>query len=264
MKHPHPIVILGGGNMGGALARRWKAAKAAPIHVVEPDAARRASLIAAGITCHERFVKPSDAATLVLAIKPQAFAELRQFLVKEGSFGNSLILSIMAGVPLSALQQISPQAVRIMPNLPAMMGEGMSVACAPNLAPASRNLVAQLFEAVGKFAWVEDEALIHATTAISGSGPGYVFAFMEALETAAIAQGIDAELARLLVRQTLRGAALLAENSPETSATLRAHVASPGGTTEAALATLTNANFSNLIAEAVKAATQRSRQLGDA
>lgn len=257
----HPIIIIGGGNMGGAIASRWHAAHAGSVHVVEHDATRREALTKLGITTHAVLEHAPLAATYLLAIKPQQFAEnISEFRHIMGD-REPLLISIMAGVPLSALQKITPHAVRVMPNLPAIIGESMSVACAPGLTKISERTVTKLFDAIGSVAWVEDEDQLHAVTAISGSGPAYVFAFMEALEHAATEAGLDAELAAHLVAQTLRGAALLAEQSPIDVATLRAQVTSKGGTTEAALNAFAEGKLEALVTRAVKAADARSKSL---
>ena len=166
----------------------------------------------------------------------------------------------MAGTPLAMLEKAGAQVARVMPNLPALIGESMSVACAPSLDHKHRALVTLLFDAVGKTAWVEDEAQLHAVTAISGSGPGYVFAFMEALEAAAGALGLNPEMAQHLVRQTLRGAALLASESCDSPAVLKRNVTSPGGTTEAALQVLAEHDFIAVVEQAA-AAARRSQEL---
>ena len=259
----HPIIIIGGGNMGGAIARRWHDAQGGCVHVVEHDASRRKALEELGIKTHTLLEHAPLAATYLLAIKPQQFSQSVTELKHIISDREPLLISIMAGVPLSALHAISPRAVRVMPNLPALIGESMSVACAPGLAKLSENMVTRLFESIGAIAWVEDEDQLHAITAISGSGPAYVFAFMEALQHAAVDLGVDPELAGHLVAQTLRGAALLAEQSPVNVTTLREQVTSKGGTTEAALATLTKGKLDDLISRAVKAADARSKALAD-
>lgn len=262
MDEQKPIVILGGGNMGGALAVRWHTARLAPVHVVEKDPERRAALAEFGIIPHATLAEaPREALALVLAIKPQQFAAMVDELTAYAS-AHMLLISILAGTRIAALQQISERAVRVMPNLPAQIGESMSVGYAPATLDAQDRARAELwFETVGQFAWVEQEELLHSVTAISGSGPAYVFAFMEALEAAAITQGLDAEIARQLVRQTVRGAALLADGSQEDVATLRRNVTSPGGTTEAALKIFEQGQLADLIKRASAAAAKRSGEL---
>ncbi len=259
--HQPSIVILGGGHMGGAMAARWHTAQAGQVTVVEQEATRRAALMAQGIRCVASIDEAPASDLLVLAVKPQQFQQIKPFVSAHSGRDNAVILSIMAGITLQDLGAIGPSTVRVMPNLPALIGESMSVACGPALSDIERGIVSDALAHIGALAWVEDEAQLHAVTAISGSGPGYVFAFMEALENAAIAQGLPPDLARALVTQTLKGAALLASASPEDAATLRAQVTSPGGTTEAAIATLTQGNFSLLIARAAAAASDRSREL---
>ena len=256
-----PIIIIGGGNMGGAIAKRWHAAQAGCVHVVEHDATRREALSKLGITTHASLEHAPLAASYLLAIKPQQFAENISAFRHSMADREPLLISIMAGVSLAALRVISPRAVRVMPNLPALIGESMSVACAPGLDKPSEKTVTMLFESIGAVAWVAEEDQLHAVTAISGSGPAYIFAFMEALEQAAIDAGLDPELANHLVAQTLRGTALLAEQSPIDVATLRAQVTSKGGTTEAALKAFSEGKLGELVMRAVKAADARSKAL---
>ena len=252
------IILIGGGNMGGAMALRWHAANAGSVAVVERDASRRAYFAAQGIACVETLADTSRGDIYVLAIKPQQFDAFRPELV---STKIPLLVSIMAGVTLAQLHGVCAQAVRVMPNLPASIGESMSVLCALALADETRGKLDALFSAIGSTAWVADEQQLHAVTAISGSGPAYVFAFMEALEKAAIAQGLSAALAKQLVAQTFRGAALLAAQSPLDVSELRAQVTSKGGTTHAALEALSAGDFEALIVAAVQAASARSKAL---
>ena len=257
----HSIILIGGGNMGGAIALRWQAAQPGSVHVVESNPERRTALHEAGITTHAALEDAPLADAYLLAIKPQQFAENAAALKHRMSEREPLLISIMAGVPLSELQAITPNAVRVMPNLPALIGESMSVLCAPALAANQRQQLTDLFAHIGAVAWVEDEAQLHAVTAISGSGPGYVFAFMEALQAASVAHGLSPELSRLLVAQTLRGSALLAAESEETFATLRAQVSSKGGTTEAALKSFAHHDLNGMVNQGVEAAAKRSAEL---
>ena len=265
MRLIQPLIIIGGGNMGTALAIRWHTARIGAVHVVEPDVTRHRDLNNKGITCHARLQDaPKKSSVLALAIKPQMLPEMMGELHDAAmQSGSTLLLSVIAGIPLDTLKQISPNCARVMPNLPAMIGESMSVAFAPEIDTLGHKIVTHLFESIGKLAWVEDESLLHAATAISGSGPGYVFAFMEALERAAVAQGLTQELAHQLVRQTLRGAALLAEQSPSSVSTLRQNVTSPGGTTEAALGVFTQAGLGQIVIDAAAAAAARSKALAE-
>lgn len=256
----HSVLIIGGGNMGGAVAKALHQAEGFTVRVVETDAARRAAFAVLGIPAHETLAQTDASDITLLAIKPQQFAgmvgALQAHLPR-----TTLLVSIMAGISLAALSAVAENVVRVMPNLPAMIGESMSVACAPTLDVSRRELGTQMLASIGAVAWVEEEAQLHAVTAISGSGSGYVFAFMEALQQAAIAQGLPVALARQLVNQTFRGAALLADQSPEDAATLRAQVTSKGGTTEAALQQFAEGNFSELVARAARAAAEKSKTL---
>jgi pyrroline-5-carboxylate reductase len=221
------------------------------------------TLHALGLQAHLTLAEaPHNATAMVLAVKPQQFLALKEE-IKEFAPSGTLI-SIMAGIPLTTLGNISHQCARVMPNLPALVGQSMSVAYGPSLDEASRALVTRLFTAVGQLSWVDKEALLHSVTGISGSGPGYVFAFMEALEAAALAHGLDAKTARTLVMQTLYGAATLAQASPESFTTLRENVASPGGTTEAAFAVFSKAGLGTIVEEAVAACVARSKALSNA
>ena len=244
------------------MARRWHAATPGSVHVVESDPSRREALSAEGIACYAMLADAPQSDTYLIAIKPQQFADFALEMKNRLSGASPpLILSIMAGITLSQLHPISPRAVRIMPNLPAIIGESMSVACAPALDAPTREYVTTLLARIGSVAWVEDESMLHAVTAISGSGPAYLFTFMEALQQAAIASGLDAALAKKLVTQTMRGAALLADQSTDDAATLRAQVTSKGGTTEAALAAFAAGNLAALVANAVAAAEEKSKAL---
>lgn len=262
---PTPIIVIGGGAMGGALAMRWKKSMSRPVHVVETDGGRSSALTAKGISCHATLSEAPQGGVYLLAIKPQQFAGyVRELKAALGGSATPLLISIMAGITLAELARTCQRVVRVMPSLPATVGESMSVLCAsPALDARARAEAEALFARVGKTAWVEQEVELHAITAISGSGPAYVFAFMEALEQAARNQGISPALAKTLVTQTVHGASVLAQQSPESVATLRAQVTSPGGTTEAALNVLEQGQLSALLDKAVVAAETRSRELSE-
>ena len=245
--------------MGGALAQRWHHAGISEVSVVEPDEARAIALRDQNITVHKDLASAPIPSTLVLAIKPQQFAEMKEAI--RTHCPNSTLISIMAGVSVETLSWICPRVARVMPNLPALIGESMSVGYGAELDEPAREFVADLFRAVGDFVWVEDEALLHSVTGISGSGPGYVFALMEALEAAGVANGLSAELSRTLVAQTFRGAALLAAEVPDSFASLRENVTSPGGTTAAALSIFSEENLPGTINKGVAACIQRSKEL---
>ena len=260
----HSVLIIGGGNMGGAIAQALHALPDFSVTVVESDDAKRKHFAVLGIPAYATLAQTSPTDVVMLAIKPQQFASLAPTLTAQLSGQAPLVLSIMAGISLDALRAISPRAVRAMPNLPATIHESMSVLCAPTLDAPSRTIAESVFTAIGAVEWVEGEELLHAVTAISGSGPAYVFALMEAMEEAALAQGLNAALAKKLVLQTVRGSALLADGSEHSTSELRAQVTSKGGTTEAALAHISAGQLQAIIASATKAAANRSRELTNA
>ncbi|HEY5608493.1 MAG TPA: pyrroline-5-carboxylate reductase [Alphaproteobacteria bacterium] len=261
------ILLVGGGRMGGALARGWRqrGIAADSIFVIEPDVGSASRLKAdTGATIiggPDALKSPPE--VVVFAVKPQAMAEIAPAYRK---FAGSAFLSIAAGRTLKFFAgALGPQAavVRSMPNTPASVGRGFTVACAnANVSAAQRALCQSLLEAVGEVAWVEDEALLDPVTAVSGSGPAYVFLLMEALAEAGKAAGLPADLAERLARATIIGSGELARLSPESAADLRRAVTSPGGTTEAALKVLmAPGGLTDLMTRAVAAATKRSREL---
>jgi pyrroline-5-carboxylate reductase len=268
------IVFIGGGNMatalvGGMIAR---GAAAARLRVVEPYAEQRAKLAAAypGVAL---FAAPDaaalDGATLVvLAVKPQQMRAAATALAPQLTAAQPVVLSIAAGIRLADLARWLGGHVRLartMPNTPALIGHGISGAYArPEVDAAGRAQVQELLGAVGEVLWVDAEAMLDAVTGVSGSGPAYVFYFLEALEQAARELGFAAGDARRLAYATFGGAVALAQASELEPATLRAQVTSKGGTTERALATMEAAAVKAGIVAAVKAAAERARELGDA
>jgi pyrroline-5-carboxylate reductase len=251
--------------MGAALLRGWRERGLAPSYVVDPSP-DAASLAAPGVTV------VSDAATVppdfhleavVLAVKPQIAA---QALPAYARFSRSAVyLSIMAGKTIAGLTALLGESriVRAMPNTPAAIGRGITVACrGPGVTDSAASLCGELLGAAGSVEWVEDEALLDAVTAVSGSGPAYVFLLAEALEQAAIAEGLPAPLARRLARETIAGSGALMLADPADPAALRQAVTSPRGTTAAALAVLMVADgIPALVQRAVRAAAKRSREL---
>lgn len=262
----HSIYIIGGGNMGGAIARALHATPEFSVTLIEPEDVKRREFAVLGIPTFATLAEGENAAhAILLAVKPQQFPSILEELKTARQLETApLLISIMAGIPIAALQQITPNVVRAMPNLPAIIHESMSVLCAPTLDAPAKALAESIFAAIGKTAWVKEEEQLHAVTAISGSGPAYLFAFMEALATTAEQHGLEAEQAKIMIAQTMLGASLLASESPDSFANLRAQVTSKGGTTEAALATLKKAKFQDVIAEAVDAAIERSKVLAKA
>ena len=208
--------------------------------------------------------KVAAAAAIVIAVKPQTAPEavppLARYVGK-----NTLVLSIMAGRTIGFLEKALPGAaiVRAMPNTPAAIGRGITVAC-PNgkVSARQRKLASDLLAAIGTVEWANDETLMDAVTAVSGSGPAYVFLLAEAMTKAGIAAGLPADLAATLARETVAGSGELLHRSPLDAATLRQNVTSPGGTTAAALAVLMGpGGFDELLTKAIAAATRRGREL---
>jgi len=263
------IAFIGGGNMAGALiggliARGMPAAR---IRVLEIDAARRAQLRQQfGVdTLAAPDASLRDAETVILAVKPQQLqqvcAELRPHLAAP------LVLSIAAGIRAADIARwlAQPRVIRAMPNTPALIGLGISGVAALAAASADDRQRAQtLLEAVGPVVWFEDEALLDPVTAVSGSGPAYVFYFIEALQRAGTELGLAPAQARELAVATFRGAAELAARSDDSLATLRERVTSKGGTTAAALARMDTDRIGNGIVAAVHAASARATEMGDA
>ena len=261
------LVLLGAGKMGSAMLDGWLARGLDPrrLTVIEPQPANGIKALRRRGVALNPSGEAVPATAVVIAVKPQSAAEaiaaLVPFLGKA-----TLAVSIMAGRPLRFLEQALPQGtaiVRSMPNTPAAIGRGITVAC-PNakVTPRQRKLAFDLLAAIGKVEWVTDEALLDAVTAVSGSGPAYVFLLAEALAQAGIAAGLPPPLAMKLARETVSGSGELLNRSPLDAATLRQNVTSPGGTTAAALALLMGErSLAELMAKAVAAATARSREL---
>ncbi len=245
--------------MGSALLAGWSKRRRGRVVVVDP-AARLA-----GATVVPRLEDmPADFApdVVVLAVKPQVAGSI---LPDYARFAGALFISIMAGrsVAWMGTQLRSDAVVRAMPNTPAAIGQGFTVAYAgPGVAPERRALAEALLGATGEVAWVAAEALLDPVTAISGGGPAYVFLLTELMAQAAIAQGLPPALAERMARQTVIGAAGLLAASDEAPASLRTAVTSPGGTTAEALAVLQdNDAWPKSFAAAIEAATRRSRAL---
>lgn len=262
------ITFLGGGNMaaaliGGLLERGFAATD---LCVIELNEASRAALGARfGITtCPDPDPGALACDVLVLAVKPQ---QMRTALAPlAGRLDRQLVISVAAGLRLGDLARWlggHPRLVRAMPNTPALIGAGIAgLFAAPAVDDAGRAMAERILGAVGKTLWVDEEAQIDAVTAISGSGPAYLFHFIEALEAAAMALGLEPGAARLLALETTLGSARLAADAGETPATLRQRVTSPGGTTEAALASLAQSGWFDAMTQAARAACERGRTLG--
>jgi pyrroline-5-carboxylate reductase len=262
------LVLVGCGKMGSALLRGWISARAVSrILVVEPEGPPPAFAGAPKISWHRSPAQLPDALTpdvVVLAVKPQVVdAVLPDY--RRWAASPTLFVSIVAGKTIAGMtRHLGPAAVvRTMPNTPAAIGRGITVACANRrVTSAQRELCERLLAAAGESGWVEDEALLDAVTAVSGSGPAYVFLLIEALAAAAAAAGLPPELSLRLARTTVAGSGELARLSGEGPAQLRRNVTSPGGTTEAALGVLmAEDGLVPLIGRAVAAAAARSRAL---
>lgn len=260
------LALLGAGNMGGAMLAGWIARGLSPkkIVVVEPNPAKSVkALTRKGLILNPAKL-PKDIAAIVVAIKPQAAPDILPKIAPAA--GKAMIVSIMAGRTIGFLESMfsrSSPVVRAMPNLPASIGRGITVA-APNdnVSRAQRAFATGLLAAVGAVEWVEDEKLMDAVTATSGSGPAYVFLLAETMAKAAVAAGLSADLAARLVRETIAGSGELLRASPLDAATLRKNVTSPGGTTAAALAVLMGpGDLDTVMERAIAAATRRSREL---
>jgi pyrroline-5-carboxylate reductase len=261
------LLLVGAGKMGGAMLDGWIARGLAPkrIVVIEPQPGKAVkTLTRRGIKLNPKG-KIAAAAAIVIAVKPQsapaALPPLRPYVGK-----TTLVLSIMAGRTIGFLEQsLSPGAaiVRAMPNTPAAIGRGISVAVAnAKVSARQRKLAGDLLAAIGKVEWAGDETLMDAVTALSGSGPAYVFLLAEAMTKAGIATGLPADLAARLARETVAGSGELLHRSELDAATLRQNVTSPGGTTAAALEVLMGpGGFEELLTRAIAAATRRSREL---
>jgi pyrroline-5-carboxylate reductase len=258
------IVLAGAGKMGGAMLTGWLARGLDPKRVVvlEPAPSPEiAALAAKGVRLNPKDASRAD--TLVIALKPQTFRDAGATL-KSVVGPATLTVSIMAGTTIASLQAVcGDKVIRAMPNTPAAIGRGITVAVAARPVSAAQRATADaLLSATGSVEWVDDESLMDAVTAVSGSGPAYVFLLAEELARAGIEAGLPEELATKLARETVAGSGELLHRSELASATLRQNVTSPGGTTAAALQVLMGADgMQQLMIRAVAAATARSKEL---
>ena len=262
------ITFIGGGNMaaaiiGGLLQKRWQPDQLRAVEISAP--AREKLEQSFRVRTHAALSAGAVSADcLVLAVKPQQLREVALTLAP--LLGQQLVVSIAAGIRCADLSRWLggyQRIVRVMPNTPALVLAGVSGLYAmPGVGESDRNRAGEILGAVGATLWFAREEDLDAVTAVSGSGPAYVFYFIEALQQAALDLGLSAEQARQLAIGTFTGAATLAAQSSEDAATLRARVTSRGGTTECALASMEAAKLKSAIVEAVKAAAVRSRELG--
>ena len=262
------FAFIGGGNMGRALIGGLIAGghAASRIRVADADASCRATCAESfGVQVSEDNLAVCDGAdVVVLAVKPQQLREVSLALASAAA-PHTLFLSIAAGITLGHLETWLGEAraiVRCMPNTPAQIGCGAAALVGNGAVTAAQHgLATQLLEAVGVAVWLEDENLMDAVTALSGSGPAYVFLLLELLEKAGAELGLPVELARTLALATVEGAARLARSSEHDAATLRRQVTSPGGTTEQALKSFNDADLAGIVSRALTAARDRGRTL---
>ena len=260
------VVLAGAGKMGGAMLAGWLAQglDAKRVVVIEPHPSDDIRALAAkGVRLNPPPRDAGNTAALVIALKPQAFHEAAPGL-RPFAGPATLAVSIMAGTTIASIAEVcGGSVVRAMPNTPAAIGRGITVAvAAKNVGPAQRDIADGLLRATGMVEWVEDEGLMDAVTAVSGSGPAYVFLLAEELARAGVEAGLPEALATKLARETVAGAGELLHRSDLASATLRQNVTSPGGTTAAALEVLMGPDgMQSLLTRAVAAATGRSKEL---
>jgi pyrroline-5-carboxylate reductase len=261
-----PIVLAGAGKMGGAMLAGWLAQglDAGHVSVIEPHPADDIRALAEqGLRLNPSPGDIGAAATLVVALKPQMFREAGAML-KSFVGRSTLVVSIMAGTTIASIEAVcGGTTVRAMPNTPAAIGRGITVAvAASDVSPGQRAVADALLRATGSVEWIDDETFMDAVTAVSGSGPAYIFLLAEELARAGIEAGLPPELATRLARETVSGSGELLHRSELASATLRQNVTSPGGTTAAALEVLmAKDGLQPLLTRAVAAATRRSKEL---
>jgi pyrroline-5-carboxylate reductase len=261
------LTLVGAGKMGGAMLEGWLARGLDPkaVTVLDPQPSTRMRALAKRGVAVSTSPKKDKPDVIVVAVKPQDAATVMATL-KSQIRKTTLVVSIMAGRTINFLQDFAPAGtpvVRAMPNLPAASGRGITVAVGNrHVSEAQRKLTTQLLEACGAVEWVDNEKLLDAVTAVSGSGPAYVFLLAETLTAAAIAAGLPAALSARLARETIAGSGELLRGSKLDAATLRKNVTSPGGTTAAALEVLMGpGGFETLLETAIAKAARRSREL---
>jgi len=252
--------------MGSAMLSGWLAQglAAKSVVVIEPQPSDDIRALAAGgVRLNPPAKHIGEVAALVIALKPQAFREAGPGL-RPYAAPSTLVVSIMAGMTIASIATVcGGRVVRAMPNTPAAIGRGITVAvAAKDVVDAQRGAADALLRATGSVEWVDDEGLMDAVTAVSGSGPAYIFLLAEELARAGVAAGLPEVLATKLARETVSGSGELLHRSELSAATLRQNVTSPGGTTAAALEVLMGADgLQSLMTRAVAAATRRSREL---
>jgi pyrroline-5-carboxylate reductase len=262
---PRGLVLLGCGKMGSAMLEGWlkRGLPATSVWVIEPNPSDW--LKATGV--HLNAMLPASPAIVLIAVKPQMMGAALPTIAAMGG-GATLMLSIAAGTTIASFQQVfgpGTPIIRAMPNTPAAVGRGITAITGnAQTTEAHLGLAEALLSAVGQVVRLQGEHQMDAVTAVSGSGPAYVFHLIETLAAAGEAEGLPADLSMRLARATVAGAGALAEAAAETPAQLRVNVTSPGGTTAAALGVLMDeaSGFPALLKRAVKAAADRGRELG--
>jgi len=268
------IVFIGGGKMGEAIIGGWiksdvgeaKLIGPAGIMVVETNAERKDHLSKTfGVRCVDSAEEISSADIVVLAVKPQVMMDVLAKLKELPAFEESLFISIAAGLKTQRLVEALPESsrlVRVMPNTPLMVSQGASAVCASSTSTQDEvRLVTDLFGSLGQAATVEEEAM-DAITALSGSGPAYVAAMVESLTRAAVAVGLEAELAERFAQQTALGTMILISETGQSPTEVRESVSSPGGTTLAALEAMSKSGMDKVYYDGICAALNRSKELG--
>ncbi|HET7679135.1 MAG TPA: pyrroline-5-carboxylate reductase [Xanthobacteraceae bacterium] len=261
------IVLVGAGKMGAAMLHGWVSRGIDPskLVVLDPQPAEDIKPLSARGVQFNPASRPTESGAIVIAVKPQVADSVVPPLAPMAG-GSTIVVSIMAGKTLDFLERALPgkAIVRAMPNTPAAIGRGITVAVGnARVSSAQRDLADGLLGATGAVEWIGDEKLMDAVTAVSGSGPAYVFLLAESLARAGVAAGLPPDLAARLARETIAGSGELLHRSALDPATLRQNVTSPGGTTAAALEILMAAadGLDPLLAKAIAAAARRSREL---
>lgn len=268
------MVLVGAGKMGGAMLQGWLVNGLAEgaVHVIDPglNDNQRAELQAQGVVVHDG---PDDVPTpglLMLAIKPQMMDKVLPGLAgfsDRSDASDMIVLSVAAGITIATLTRTfgtKALVIRSMPNTPALVGRGVTgLYPSRDMNPAQKSFIAELLEAIGKVVWVDSEAAIDVVTAVSGSGPAYVFHLVEAMTQAGMALGLSEDVATILARETVSGAGELLHQSPDSAETLRINVTSPNGTTAAGLEVLmASGGLAPVIEKTVRAAHKRAIELG--
>ena len=265
------ILLVGCGKMGFAMLCGWQSAKADfSIHVVDSREEMRTRAGVRGVPAYADITSldpmfSPDA--IVLAVEPGAITHVSKEC-QRWSDTSATVISVAAGVCLGDMSAVLPSnsmsLIRVMPNIPAVIGAGMMVCCADARASStSRTLTTRLLEGIGEVAWIDDEEQMDAVTAVSGCGPAYMFAFIEALVRAGVSAGLSEDLSRQLGLATAAGSSRMAIESDETAEELRRRVATPGGATAAAMKVmLEGERLDRLLRESVEAARARSKELG--